>query len=248
MAALRLVSVNIERSKHLDRVAPFIKAHAPDVLCLQELMEHDCEDIAQAHGSTWHSFVPMSRLLAEHPGSRYGLGVFSRAPVTDHGVRYYVQTHETLPETHPHDPATFNREHRMVLWGDVLAGDEVFRIATTHFTWTSNGAPDETQRRDVAALLSRLDGLGEFVLCGDFNAPRMRNGEPGEIFAAIAARYTDNIPHTYESSIDGSLHRAGPIPYMVDGLFSTPGYTVRDVALHTGVSDHCAITAHIERG
>jgi hypothetical protein len=47
------------------------------------------------------------------------------------------------------------------------------------------------------------------------------------------------------TSIDPKLHRAGALQLMVDGLFTTPGYEASDVMLHTGVSDHCAITARI---
>jgi len=43
------------------------------------------------------------------------------------------------------------------------------------------------------------------------------------------------------------LHRAGPLPYMVDGVFSTGEYGVSKVRLHQGVSDHCAITCTIGR-
>ena len=81
-----------------------------------------------------------------------------------------------------------------------------------------------------------------FVLAGDFNAPR-----GGEIFSHIAERYTDNIPPHYTTSIDGTLHRAGPIPFMVDGLFTTPSYRAKGVHLEFGVSDHAAVAATIEK-
>lgn len=243
--ALRIVSVNIERSKHLDLVDAFLLREMPDVACVQELMEPDCARIAAAFGASWHSFAPMSRLAAEHPGVRYGLGIFSRVPVAERDLAYYVRKTDDLPETHPHDSATFNREHRMALWCDAQKDGETFRIGVTHFTWTPRGNADDEQRRAVSALLAQLEGLGEFVLCGDFNAPRIYEGKPGEIFSLLAAKYADNIPPEYDTSIDGSIHRAGPLPLMVDGVFSTPGYSVSDVVLHAGVSDHCAITATI---
>jgi hypothetical protein len=34
---------------------------------------------------------------------------------------------------------------------------------------------------------------------------------------------------------------------MVDGLFSTADYEVSAVALHQGVSDHCAVTAVVSK-
>ena len=92
----------------------------------------------------------------------------------------------------------------------------------------------------VKRLLACLEPEEEFTLCGDFNAPR-----GGEIFTALAMRYQDNIPLEYASSIDGNLHRKGPLPYMVDGLFTTPSYIASDVSLQSGVSDHCAILATV---
>jgi endonuclease/exonuclease/phosphatase family metal-dependent hydrolase len=87
-----------------------------------------------------------------------------------------------------------------------------------------------------------LEMLGQrsIILCGDFNAPRGR-----EIFSRLAKRWHDNVPLHYVTSIDPKLHRAGPLQLMVDGVFSTTDYRVRNVVLHQGVSDHCAITADI---
>ena len=83
-------------------------------------------------------------------------------------------------------------------------------------------------------------------MCGDFNAPR-----GGEIFSALATRWHDNIPGTYHTSLDLSLHKAGKVDgerlatLMVDGLFTTPGYRTSRVELVPGVSDHCAIVAEV---
>ncbi len=67
----------------------------------------------------------------------------------------------------------------------------------------------------------------------------------------LAPKYKDNIPSHYKTSIDAALHRAGKerpeglADKMVDGLFTTPGYTAVDVRLQFGVSDHAAIVATI---
>ena len=39
---MKLVSLNIERSRHLDRVCAFLQAARADVVCMQELMELGC--------------------------------------------------------------------------------------------------------------------------------------------------------------------------------------------------------------
>src|SRR3569623_473248 len=116
----------------------------------------------------------------------------------------------------------------MLAMADIERDGEMFRIATTHFPVTAHGEATDFQREDMKNLLSLLEKEGEFVLTGDFNAPR-----GGEIFAELASRYKDNIPPTITTSIDGMLHRAGQLPHMVDGIFSTPGYLVSNVAGHT---------------
>ena len=96
--------------------------------------------------------------------------------------------------------------------------------------------PDE-HPRDKAGR----DAVARCRICGDFNAPR---GRP--TWDAIAAKYKDNIPEHYKSSID-AMHRAGALPYLVDGIFTTPGYRADNVELHEGISDHKAITATITK-
>jgi endonuclease/exonuclease/phosphatase family metal-dependent hydrolase len=174
--------------------------------------------------------------------SQFGITVFSRLPIKEHGERMYVRiNNDGIPESRSDNPTFSNTHNRMVLWCNVEKDGITYRIATTHFTWTPDGSPSDAQRRDLSAMLDKLKNFGEFVLCGDFNAPR-----GGEIFSAIAAKYKDNIPPKYTTSIDGNLHRAGHIPLMVDGIFSTPAYRISNVVLHNGVSDHCAITADVE--
>lgn len=247
MALLRIACINIERSKHLDLVKAFLDRERPDVVCIQELMGPDCEYIADVTGATQYYFAPMSRIVDTEPDASFGIGIFSHSHIITHGQEYYARTSNTIPESDPKNTNTYNNHNRMILWCDVAKDDSIFRIATTHFTWTPDGSASDEQRRDVSSLLKQLAQMGEFVLCGDFNAPRkMRDGTWGEIFSAIAEHYQDNIPTKYTTSIDGDLHRAGHIPLMVDGLFSTPAYRVSNVVLHNGVSDHCAITADIE--
>ena len=121
----------------------------------------------------------------------------------------------------------------------VAVGDNRFTIGTTHFPWTPDGSASDHQRQACDQLLAVL-GHRELLLCGDFNAPR-----GGEIFTRLAIHWHDNIPANYTTSIDPKLHSAGPLQLMVDGVFSTPCYQIRDVVLHQGVSDHCAITAKV---
>ena len=169
-----------------------------------------------------------------------GVAIFSRLPVKAQSVRYYVGRPDTVPDSDDNDPLTYNASNRMVVLCDIEKEGNLFRIGTTHFTWTPDGESTDEQRSDMKALLTLFDGAEEFVLAGDFNVSR-----GGELFGVLAQRYKDNVPPQYTTSIDGNLHRRGQLNRMVDGIFSTPSYTVSDVEMISGVSDHCALVAQI---
>lgn len=252
--SLKLISINIERSMHLDLVGSFLQESNADVVCVQELMEADAPVLARAMGNVQYIYEPMGRRTGEGDVGIMGLGIFTTIPVLSSDAAYYVGERGRMLDSDSDNAATFNSFNRMVLHADVEQGGTQYRIATTHFTWTPDGKPNDEQRSDMDALKRALDTLGEFVLCGDFNAPR-----GGEIFAALSRGYKDNIPPEYAWSLDLSLHRAGNGPlqrhaheagfegFMVDGLFTTSDYVATDVKLRGGVSDHCAIIANIQK-
>jgi len=241
---VKLIQLNIEGSRHLARVVPFLENEKPDIVCLQELNEKDIPHILDALGETAvYVFTPMVRRMVEGSILAQGSGVFSLLPFRDTLARHYTDIHGL---DHIYDHSDIHQNHKTqtcaVTGADIETDDGFIRILTTHFTWSVGGEADEYQRKDVQELLSVLSPLGDFVLTGDFNAPRGR-----EIFTTIAERYEDNVPAKYTTSIDGALHRAGDLPYMVDGIFSTSAYEVTDVEMICGVSDHCALIAHITK-
>lgn len=233
---LSLLTLNIERSKHLERALPFLEEKHPDVCCIQELCEADLPLFVQVLGPHY-LFEPM--VLHEDDGvfRVVGIALFSRFPIQEKEVLYYVGEQGVLRKYEHRDQSLFNR---VVLVGSIEKGGEKFQIGTTHFSWTPDGNVDDVQRRDFSVMRSKLDTIGDFVLCGDFNAPR-----GGEIFSELARRYTDNIPLEYSTSIDKTLHRAKNLEYMVDGIFSTERYKVLNVKMQCGLSDHCGFLADV---
>jgi endonuclease/exonuclease/phosphatase (EEP) superfamily protein YafD len=121
-----------------------------------------------------------------------------------------------------------------------------FRIGTTHVRVTQQGSSTPEQRATVTNLIGiaqqEAATHGGLLLTGDFNAPRGR-----ATFDLMAEAFLDGVPPHYTTSLDGSLHRAGPLPYMVDCLFHTPTYKLENAALHTGVSDHCALITNLSK-
>lgn len=246
--SIQLISINIERDKHLNRVIPFIQGERPDVLCLQELNEKDMPLFVETMKSKSHKFAPMLRHTKEPGRPAVGVGIFSRFPMAVFHEYYYVGSREKLPEMdHDMQPTDWGSPaNDVLLVAEIPRHTAVFRIATTHFTWSPRGEATNKQRQNVRTLLDAALPLGELILCGDFNAPR-----GGEIFSFLADHYKDNIPPRYKTSIDIALHRAGEerpdelADKMVDGLFTSPGYRTSDVRIESGISDHCAVVGKI---
>ena len=237
---LTLASINVERSKHLPRVLAFLARHAPDVVCLQELVPDDIQPLRRELGYSHHYFLPMCR-FPEPDGPRpVGVGVLSRhafTSVADIGYGGGGSGSDVLDRSS--EESRFRTNRYSVALIDVAVSGARFSIGTTHFPWTDNARICDFQRTACDALIDRLKGR-RLLLCGDFNAPRGT-----EIFNRLAAQWTDNIPPQVTTSIDPVLHRAGPLQLMVDGIFSTDDYQVSAVELHQGVSDHCAVTATV---
>lgn len=239
---ISLVSLNIEGDKRLDAVISFLQKNNPEVVCLQEIFEKDFLTIKEKLNMTGY-FAPMTiREASGIAGNFTACGVAILTKLTAEKIWppfYYFGKSGSIPYAFKNDQNTVNK---VLLSITLTKNNKHFTIATTHFTWSDKGKADENQQRDMEKLLEFLVGFDELILCGDFNAPR---GE--EIFSRIASKYKDNIPSEYETSLDSKLHRAKGLKFMVDGLFSTPHYQIKNVRLVEGVSDHCAIIAEASR-
>jgi|SRR3989344_2689309 len=238
---LRVVTLNIDWNKNLNRILPFLSSCLADVVCLQEVLEEDVRLISRVAGK-YHFYVPMCGGKIHGAKGTVGIAIFSRLPIYQKNASYYVGDPIRIVEL---DERTLEsrREttYRALAFCEVHKGDVTYRIATTHFTWTPDGKADEFQRADLQKMLGILKDK-QYVLCGDFNAPR-----GGEIYKTLSQCMKDNVPLSYDTSIDPERHRIKGLRAMVDGLFTTPGYAVSQVAMHFGVSDHGALEAVVSR-
>ena len=243
---LKLVSLNTEAHKHLDKIIPFLQREQPDVVCLQEVLQSDVATYQEALGMQGQ-FVPLMKIAAipEHEylfgnttDDVWGVLQLSRLPTKEAGEMYYYGQKEQLQLY----DLTQETVLRALAWSRFVGDGQEFTVGTLHFVVSSKGQTSQLQVEQYESLARALDHFPEMILCGDFNAPRGR-----EIFNRFVQRYTDNIPAQYVTSIDGNLHRDGKIELMVDGLFTTPHYRTEDVRLVDGVSDHMAVVAKVFR-
>lgn len=254
---MKLISLNVEGSKHWDLIDPFLDKELPDALCLQEVFENDATHLAERL-DMHHVFAPMMLRNPEFkepepPELPFGVAMLSRTPFANTATYEYHSTGNPLLPHGGKNIETRRESIRQVLISAQIPYDnKLFSIATTHFTWTPNGMPDRYQEDDARALLAILSKMpGDIALCGDFNMPRHFN----PLYDLFAAHYADAIPDSYKSSIDLSIHRSRNNPeavadlskYMVDYLFLTPGYHAENVRLQSGISDHYGIVAELDK-
>ena len=228
---LTIASCNIEGDKHINRVKQFLGDYSPDVVCLQEAIEDNMDDIAQDFNYGW--IYLGNNILSKDVFDNFnsdrvsGIAIFSRHPMTDRGSLVYAGEAGSIPV---YQRLIENSSRRGLIYASVA---NKFKIATTHFTWSADGEASQEQFRDVQVLLEKVKPLGDMVLAGDFNTPR-----PNAVYRQLTSYFT--------SSLDPNLHRLGRTKdLMVDYVFRTPKYTVRDVMLIEGVSDHKALIARL---
>jgi endonuclease/exonuclease/phosphatase family metal-dependent hydrolase len=237
---LKLVCLNIEKNRHLDRVALFLKAETPDVLFFQEVLEQDVpflESVLQMKCM----FTPIAKFALQGTVHVGGQAILTNLPLIENYEEYYRGNKESLPfiELVPGASEAIARALSIV---KVTKDEKQYRLANTHFTWAPNGGSSEKQSQDLESLFSLLSPFPDVILCGDFNSPR---GTP--IFDSIASKFKDNIPPDVTTTLDKNLHKAGDLQLVVDGVFTTPPYQVESIKLVDGVSDHLAIVAKVIR-
>lgn len=241
---MKLVSVNVEGGRHLEKVFSFLEREDSDLVCLQE---------APIDVSSWLkergyrvTFLPLT--LMTQDGERFPQGnLFASKTSYIVDIFHYHQPCDSLP--------LFDREkiRETNARGLILAQIDDFLVATTHFTWTPNGElADENQVNDLKKLFSFLDKQAPHILCGDFNIPRNINRLYEE---ELATRYSDAIPQSYKSSLDKNLHRLGKDSeydfifdtFMVDYILLKSPFKAENVRLEFGVSDHAGVVADLKR-
>jgi endonuclease/exonuclease/phosphatase family metal-dependent hydrolase len=238
---VKLISLNIEGDKHLDRVIPFLKTEEADVICLQEVFGVHVDQIAQAVGMK-AVFAP-SKIFAgpNRPGfqplGEWGIAWMTKLQHTQVQVEYYAGQ-GPVPENND-DP---NHANRPIIWAEVIKNDLQYRIATTHFTWSPAGKIIPEQERDFRVLADLMASFDSLVLCGDFNAPR---GE--KLFSLFEEVLVDHLPKDIITTLDPELHRVADLKLVVDTIFSTPDYQITGVKTVSGVSDHQAVVGNVSR-
>jgi endonuclease/exonuclease/phosphatase family metal-dependent hydrolase len=238
--SLKVVSINIEGRKHLERVTRFLEKEDAQVACLMEVCQ---SDVLQIAGNNYPFVVfakndVLGNIAQTEDLTPTGVAILSKFVMIEVEKEYFGEQPRLKivpPKSSTHAPVLLSAQ----------IGE--YRIGVVHFTWTKGGMVSEVQRTHMERLLNYLSKQGELVLCGDFNSPR-----GGEMYHKLVGRLTDNIPAEIETTIDPRLHYTnqevrGKLQLVVDYVWSTSQYEVKNVRVESGVSDHCAIVCEVDK-
>lgn len=244
---LKLISLNVERSKHLSRIIPFIQSEEPDILALQEVLERDLSEFQRQSGLDYA--VWLRQEFIDHPTntghqSDYSdIALLSRYPLSSQGSKYYYMPKAGISlQAKPMIGARATNAQGIV-WASIEKDGETFTVVNTHFTWTPDGYPNEYQETDFIAFKDILSKIGPHILMGDLNASRGRG--MWEKFSTLYDQ--DGIPASTETTIDPDFHKSKSLRLVVDALFADRSYQIQSVEIVAGLSDHKAVVATISR-
>lgn len=251
---MKLISINIECNKHTKTVFDFLKKEKADVVCIQELLEEEFEMYKKelAFEGVFQAFDYCSHfsnlkinydISSELKGKKHGIAVFTKE-IINSGSTFYAGSKENISKSFDEYIYDENlQKNKVFVWVESKDKNGTpFKFIATQLPVTHKGEVTPYQLEVISSMLSHLESFGEFVLCGDMNAPRGHQS-----FSLIAEKYKDNIPLEYKTSIDQNLHRVKGIQFMVDGLFTTPSYEASNVRLQDGISDHMAVVSDINK-
>lgn len=248
--SMKLISVNIEGQKHLDKIRELLSNENPDVVCLMECFP-DTIDYLADDKYPYRLYVPTYQVdQIEGEGEQglvasktrvWGEAIISKYPLIDSQITY-LSMDEYGPENLP-THGTDNHIPALILANVDIAG-KLYRVGTIHLTWTPKASMTNRQRLNVAELLDLVAGQ-ELVLSGDFNIPR-----GNDVYLQMARYFQDNIPDSIHSTLDPELHyrnkgQVKKLELVVDYVWSTPKYIVSDLKVISGVSDHGAIVCGV---
>ncbi len=235
--SLKLITLNIEGSKHLNKVIPFLKKEKADIICLQEVFKVDFKLIKKELNIDG-SFFPMSnRITANNNyGQTKGIwGICILSNLKNNINKFYYVGKGTTP--------LFTddwSDDRVLAYGTFEKNKQKYTVGTTHFCFTPDGQADDVQRIAYRKLIKFVTNFDDFILCGDLNAPKGR-----EIYTKFTTYLKDNLPKNIKSTIDPKLHKVKGLKLVVDTILSTPNYVVEKIKLKAEVSDHKALICAI---
>jgi len=241
---MKIISLNIEGDKHLDKIIKFLEKEKADIFCFSEIFEEDIKYITPLINMPYvfaHECYRSSMVKDVEELKTFGIAIFSKN--IKWSETFFLIGNKNLIPKFQRSADLKEKPHELYVPAIITKiefNNKEYFITNTHLTVTEHGESTDYSFKQATKLVSYLKKYPEMIICGDFNSPR-----GGGVFDYFCKFYKDNIPKKYKTSLDQNLHRVKNLEYMVDVLFSTKNYTIKNVKLIDSVSDHMAVVAEI---
>lgn len=239
---MKLIQLNIWQGRILWQVAPFLKQHNPDIVCLQEIFSSP-EGVPN-----WDSFSGLETLQQALPELQYwffaplysysvqrrkvtsGNAIGSRYPIVDKQVFF---THGQYVDEKDPTPNTRNAQScKLSLSRNVQLG-----LVNHHAYWDKNpaGAPEAIAK--MQQVCDAAMALGDpVIVTGDLNV--VPQSKPMQVFKGKLENLTEtHAVKTTLTQLARAFDRNNIVP--CDHILVSPGVQVQNFyASETIVSDH----------
>lgn len=232
-------------SEDIPKIAAFITAHRPDVICLQELTDgykpgtETGRQLADMLG--YHAFCAYGPMvLPDGAQTLMGNGILSRLP--------FVYTSRHVIQPGHREGKEITADERYYLEVGIIFGDTEVVFGTTHLPFHPTFQTTPYKQGLVEEIISHIPHDKPYILTGDFNAPPdtkaarsfrrvgLRNAGPAFAQNTWTTKPFTIGPHTY-NELDWRLDYV---------LYKGRLKPVASHILETDLSDHLPIFANFE--
>lgn len=258
---LKILQINIENDKHLDKIINLVKEKDPDIVCMQEVVVDSWVYVLENMGYSF-CFAPMLVL----DGKEEGVLIFSKYKILKNKVfRYDLNKGNTLPVFNKKDLALIDGVrpwcrflyHFVLLNTSLEINNIVFNVVTTHFPVADHVVPDlpfhmfkDNQNLiDLLCIRNHFDlfiqNLSKIkkplIFTADLNTPR-----GSFIYDDLAHLLVDWVPQNLNTTLDSKNHRVKELNLVVDTIMTSQDFDLINFEVIEGVSDHKALLATLE--
>jgi exonuclease III len=156
---LKIISLNTQRGIFLEKIISFFQSESPDILCLQEIYQHDFEHIQQTLGLQG-VFTPGVIFESQKYAGPVveGVGILTHHPIIEQHIHTYTNNKGELsvisdnhaPEKHLKSSENIEyTKQRNIVCITIQIEEVTHTCATTHFTWGYYGYIDTENKQFI---------------------------------------------------------------------------------------------------
>ncbi len=234
---IKILSWNIWKGQHLEKVINLLEKTKADVLGLQEIKVQGNENLAEIIAKRLgYEFIYCKAYTTDRHVPTYDLGnaILSKFPIQNHqcillsGIEHYKK--EEGSKTEPRGAAI----------AEINIGGRIIKFISTHLAFSIECKPVEIRDIQLDNLLKVIDDKNS-VLMGDFNSV-----PESDVVAKLSKRIKNTDPKMKKLSWV-NYRESEKRKYRIDYIFTTPDLkTEHFQILETDASDHYPLTLDLE--